>query len=524
MTSEKDTSNYAERQSSAGGGLSYTFGAGGLSGSAFASRTKIDSNFDAVGQQTGIVAGDGGFNVNVAGHTQLNGAQIVSPAAEDKNTLTTGTFDFSNIDNTFDSSSSTAGVTLSSGPAIGGPQFAQTSEKKNGSTYAAISPGTITVKADDANGTDSTAGLSRDTSNANQTVQNTFNLRETQNDLAFAQAFGKTATYAVGQAADQLERTNPALFGEGGAGRDAMHAAVTAIGAAISGGNIAGAVGGSLTGDALTALVRPIIDQAVSGLPPGSQEAARNALNVVVATAGGAAAGSLAGGSQGALAGGGSASNNEIYNKQSRDDSPSKADGKTKDLVSQVCGAGAQCSDAVLQAAIQAQGANADAASANMQTGAPYVASAAGVALLGPEALMAAALAGGLDYAGSAYSYQTGLSKDKPDFTNSYVAGVIGGAVYPFAIADKVISGMGVAGKIVATGYNAGVAGVGAFGTAGITHQDSPDLSAGVATATTGAAAWAKAVFPSFLGSLANQIIQGAAGPIQNAIQSGTEK
>jgi len=58
MTSEKDTSNYAERQSSAGGGLSYTFGAGGLSGSASASRTKIDSNFDAVGQQTGIVAGD----------------------------------------------------------------------------------------------------------------------------------------------------------------------------------------------------------------------------------------------------------------------------------------------------------------------------------------------------------------------------------------------------------------------------------------------------------------------------------
>jgi len=51
-------------------------------------------------------------------------------------------------------------------------------------------------------------------------------------------------------------------------------------------------------------------------LPPGSQEAARNALNVVVATAGGAAAGALAGGSQGALAGAGSASNNEIYNRQ----------------------------------------------------------------------------------------------------------------------------------------------------------------------------------------------------------------
>ena len=313
MTSEKDTSNYAERQSSAGGGLSYTFGAGGLSGSASASRTKIDSNFDAVGQQTGIVAGEGGFDVNVAGHTQLNGAQIASSAAA-KNTLTTGSFSYSDIANTFESSGSTTGVTLNSGT-VGGPQAAQTSDNANGTTYAAISPATITVRADDVNGTDSTAGLSRDTSNANQTVQNTFNLRETQNDLAFAQAFGKTATYAMAEAAGSLAKSNPEVFGEGKPGRDAMHAAVAAIGAAISGGNIAGAVGGSLTGDALTALAKPIIDQAVSGLPAGSQQAARNALNDVVAAAGGAAAGALAGG-QGALAGAGSASNNQIYNRQ----------------------------------------------------------------------------------------------------------------------------------------------------------------------------------------------------------------
>jgi filamentous hemagglutinin len=111
-----------------------------------------------------------------------------------------------------------------------------------------------------------------------------------------------------------------------------MHAAVAAIGAAILGGNIAGAVGGSLTGDALTALVKPIIDQAVSGLPPGSQEAARNALNVVVATAGGAAAGALAGGSQGALAGAGSASNNELYNRQLHEDSQAKEKTLAKQL------------------------------------------------------------------------------------------------------------------------------------------------------------------------------------------------
>ncbi|MGX7001399.1 hemagglutinin repeat-containing protein [Caballeronia sp. KNU42] len=332
MTSEKDTSNYAERQSSVSGGLSYTFGAGGFSGSASASRTKIDSNFDAVGQQTGIVAGEGGFDVNVAGHTQLNGAQIASSASADKNTFTTGSFSYSDIANSSESSGSTTGVTLGSGPAIGCPQFAQTSDNANGTTYAAISPATITVNADEATGIDSTAGLSRDTTNANQTVQNTFNLRETQNDLAFAQAFGKTATYAMAEAAGQLAKSNPEVFGEGKPGRDVMHAAVAAIGAAISGGNIAGAVGGSLTSDALTALAKPIIDQAVSGLPPGSQEAARNALNVVVATAGGAAAGSLAGGSQGALAGAGSASNNEIYNRQLHEDSKAKEQTLAKKL------------------------------------------------------------------------------------------------------------------------------------------------------------------------------------------------
>ena len=208
-------------------------------------------------------------------------------------------------------SASTQGFSTS-----GGPSFAQTSDSASGTTHAAVSPGTITVKSDQQSGTDSTAGLSRDTTNANQTVQNTFNLQQVQNNLAFAQAFGKTATYAAGQIADQLENNNPA-FAEGGVARDAMHAAVAAIGAALSGGNIAGAVGGSLAGDALQSLAQPIIEQAVSQVPPESQAALRNALNEVVAAAGGAAGGALAGGgSSGAIAGAGSASNNEVYNRQ----------------------------------------------------------------------------------------------------------------------------------------------------------------------------------------------------------------
>ncbi|ORT83449.1 hypothetical protein B7G54_24330 [Burkholderia puraquae] len=325
MTSLQDTSTYDSKQNSISGGASYTFGAGGFSGSLSANQTKINSNYASVNQQTGIIAGSGGFDVNVVGHTQLNGAEIASAAPADKNSLTTGSLGYTNIQNVMSYSGSSTGVSVGTGGPIGvtgGPQLSQTGDNASGTTSAAVSPATITVKSDQQTGKDSTAGLSRDTANANQTVQNTFNLQEVQNNLAFAQTFGKTATFAVAEATTQLvnNSNNPqlkALFGEGGAGRDALHAAVAAIGAALSGGNVAGAVGGSIAGDALQALAAPIIDQAVASLPAGAQDAARTILNSVVATAGGAAGGALAGGgSQGAIAGAGAAANNDVYNRQ----------------------------------------------------------------------------------------------------------------------------------------------------------------------------------------------------------------
>ncbi|MBY4695572.1 hemagglutinin repeat-containing protein [Burkholderia latens] len=314
MTSVQDTSNYSSNQHNTGLSGSFTFGYGG-GVDASIGHTSIDANYALVNQQTGIVAGKEGFDVNVAGHTQLNGAQIASAAPADSNTLTTGSLGFTDIQNKMSYTGSSEGFSTS-----GGPSFAQTGDSASGVTHAAVSPAKIVVKSDEQNGTDSTAGLSRDTANANQTVQNTFNLQKVQNDMAFAQAFGKAATFAVAEAATQLENSSPqmkALFGEGGAGRDALHAAVAAIGAALSGGNIGGAVAGSLAGDVLQSLAQPIIDQTVSQLPLSAQAAARNALNEIVAMAGGAAAGALAGGgSSGALAGAGSASNNELYNRQ----------------------------------------------------------------------------------------------------------------------------------------------------------------------------------------------------------------
>jgi filamentous hemagglutinin len=111
-----------------------------------------------------------------------------------------------------------------------------------------------------------------------------------------------------------------------------------------------------------------------------------------------------------------------------------------------------------------------------------------------------------------------GLSKDKPDFTKSYTTGVINGALYPFAIADTAIAGMGAAGKIAVNGYNAVVAGTGAFGSAAVTHQASPDDSGGFAAGSAAAGGMTKVLFPGTLGNLLNNVIQGLSGPFQNAI------
>ena len=84
IESLQNSSNYKSSDVSAGG--SATFGFGG-SVSANASSAKINSNFQSVGTQSGIRAGDGGFEVNVKGNTDLKGGVISSTQAAVDNQL-----------------------------------------------------------------------------------------------------------------------------------------------------------------------------------------------------------------------------------------------------------------------------------------------------------------------------------------------------------------------------------------------------------------------------------------------------
>ncbi len=82
IESLQDTSQYKEKSSQAGGSLFVGAGASGpVSGNVNVVQSKINSDYQSVGEQSAIRAGDGGFNVNVQGKTDLIGGQITSTQA-----------------------------------------------------------------------------------------------------------------------------------------------------------------------------------------------------------------------------------------------------------------------------------------------------------------------------------------------------------------------------------------------------------------------------------------------------------
>ncbi|MGC4394663.1 hemagglutinin repeat-containing protein [Hydrogenophaga sp. T2] len=80
IDSPQDHLRYRERSQQAGGSVS--FGAGAVTGGSLsASGTRIDSDYASVGEQSGLRAGNGGFDVHVKGKTTLNGGAITSTQA-----------------------------------------------------------------------------------------------------------------------------------------------------------------------------------------------------------------------------------------------------------------------------------------------------------------------------------------------------------------------------------------------------------------------------------------------------------
>ncbi|WP_250527496.1 hemagglutinin repeat-containing protein, partial [Caballeronia sp. GAWG2-1] len=219
ITSVQDVTNSAAHQSSAGGGV--TISQGGGSASFSAQNGHADSNYQGVNEQAGINAGDGGFNVNVKGSTGLTGAVISSTADASKNSLTTGTLTYSDIQNQSHYDANSNGISAGVGVGVTGkatgpgsvsgsggatPMISQNeSGDSSATTRSAVSAGTIDIT--NASGqTQDVAGLSRDTTNTNGTVAKTPDvsaiLNQQADTMQAAQAAGQVVAQGIGAYAD----------------------------------------------------------------------------------------------------------------------------------------------------------------------------------------------------------------------------------------------------------------------------------------------------------------------------------
>ncbi|MGN9584897.1 hemagglutinin repeat-containing protein [Serratia marcescens] len=291
LESQQDSDRYDAKQQNASAGGSFTFGSMTGSVNVSASKDKLHSNFDSVKEQTGLFAGQGGYDVKVKKHTQLDGAVIASQADKEKNRLDTGTLGWTDIHNQADYSATHSGGSFSTGGPVdkdlltnmagGMLSGANHSGHAEGTTKAGVSEGTLIVR-DTGKQQQDVAQLNRDTEHANAgSISPIFNKEKEQNRLKQVQLIGEIGGQAMdvirtqgdiaglkaqkdpaalAQAREQLEKsgkpTNDAAvmqraydnaMRQYGTGSDLQKAAQAVTGAltALAGNNLAGALASS---------------------------------------------------------------------------------------------------------------------------------------------------------------------------------------------------------------------------------------------------------------------------------------
>ncbi|WP_026789749.1 hypothetical protein [Pleomorphomonas oryzae] len=126
---------------------------GGISSSGVtvgANRSTVKGDFANVGEESGIVAGAGGYHVAVGGGVDLKAGVIASSADRDNNALSADHLIYSNLDNV--SKASSSGYGLSVGIGFDGKVSAPTpsvsqpaKEGDSGRALATLTPGTLTL-------------------------------------------------------------------------------------------------------------------------------------------------------------------------------------------------------------------------------------------------------------------------------------------------------------------------------------------------------------------------------------------
>jgi filamentous hemagglutinin len=191
IESLQDTDHYDSKQQSAAAGGSFTWGGGG-GGYISLSQDKMNSDYASVTDQSGMFAGNGGFDITAGNHTQLNGGVIASGASADKNRLDTGTLGWNDIHNEASYSVDSSSISMSSSgnstsQFMGNMANAMLAGLNGGgsassTTGSAIAGGTIVIRDPNAQKQD-IANLSRDTDNAHSTLAPIFDAAKEQQHI-----------------------------------------------------------------------------------------------------------------------------------------------------------------------------------------------------------------------------------------------------------------------------------------------------------------------------------------------------
>ncbi|TRB20778.1 hypothetical protein EXN70_24160, partial [Rhizobium rhizogenes] len=220
IESRQDTASYDEKSQSASLGISSSGISGGYN------KGTITGDYANVSQQSGIVAGSGGYHVATDGTIDLKGGIIASTADPKNNDLTANQILYSNIANSMSASSTSYGISLI-GAGIPVPVVGQPARQSDhGETLATITPGNwnLTGQSQDL------SGLNTDASKANNTV-NPFDIDKLKAAQQSAAALSQLANLAIGYLAEQMK------WKEGRPEKIALHAAVAAVVAQLAGGS-----------------------------------------------------------------------------------------------------------------------------------------------------------------------------------------------------------------------------------------------------------------------------------------------
>ncbi|MGC4062139.1 MAG: hemagglutinin repeat-containing protein [Aquabacterium sp.] len=288
----QDKSNSESKQESYGANISLCIPpicyGNVVTGSVNVAQSGFNHNYQSAVGQSGIAAGQGGFDIKVQGDTSLTGAAITSTADQSKNSLQTASLSYQDLHNAQNTDSysrsiglayngGSTGSTLAANGAsnllgnIAGQQGLPDKGHDRSQTLSVISPATITLtgtgnaQKDQASQQAAATLTSRDAKTANGALTNTLTLQQAadvQKDIQHAQENAQ-AGQIVGSVAFNIAGDIAASqkWPEGSPQKIALHGIAGFIQAAAGGGNGAAGALAAMGNEALTKQINDYIDQ-----------------------------------------------------------------------------------------------------------------------------------------------------------------------------------------------------------------------------------------------------------------------